>query len=96
MKGNVYYLSSFAISMKLSSNSVEFVCPTWTCDKSFYSKIFLNAKVSQPFNIRVFFSMVHVRIFCTMSNDLPSIGFDHAFHSDVIMTLLFYKDLRLT
>ena len=25
--------------------------------------IYLNAKVSQPFNIRFFFSMVHVRIF---------------------------------
>ena len=32
-----------------------------------------------------------------MSNDLPLIGFAHAFHSDVIiMTLVFSNDLRLT
>ena len=30
-----------------------------------------------------------------MSNNLPLIGFDHAFHSDVIMTLVFSNDLRL-
>ena len=47
----------------------------------------VNAKVSQPF----LFIMVYVRIFydrilcsCTMSKDLPEIGFDHDFHSDVI------------
>ena len=27
-----------------------------------------------------------------MSNDLPLFGFDHAFHSDVIMTLVFFND----
>ena len=30
-----------------------------------------------------------------MSNDLPLIGFDHAFHSGVIMKLVFFNDLRL-
>ena len=30
-----------------------------------------------------------------MSIDLPLIGFDNAFHSDVIMTLVFSNDLRL-
>ena len=30
-----------------------------------------------------------------MSYDLPLIGFDHAFHSDVIMTLVFSNDLSL-
>ena len=29
-----------------------------------------------------------------MSNDLPQIGFDHAFHSDVIMTLEYSNNLR--
>ena len=32
---------------------------------------------------------------CTMSNGLSYIGLDHAFHSDVIMTLVFSNDLRL-
>ena len=30
-----------------------------------------------------------------MSNDLPKIGFDHTFHSDAIMMLVFSNDLRL-
>ena len=31
----------------------------------------------------------------TMSNDLPLIGFDHAFYSDVIMPLVYFNNLRL-
>ena len=30
-----------------------------------------------------------------MSNDLPLIGFGHAVHSDVIMTLVFSNELHL-
>ena len=29
-----------------------------------------------------------------MSNDLPQMGFDHAFHFDVIMTLVYSDNLR--
>ena len=31
-----------------------------------------------------------------MSNDLPQMDFDHAFHSDVIMMLVYSKKLLLT
>ena len=64
--------------------------------------IYLNTKVSQPFYIC--FSSVwsmqgyfndHILCSCTMNNDLPLIGLDHDFHSDVIMTLVFSNDLRL-
>ena len=30
-----------------------------------------------------------------MWNDLPSIGFDHTLNSDVMMTLVFFNNLRL-
>ena len=64
--------------------------------------IYLNAKVSQPF-ISVFssvwskleFSYNHVPYSCTMWNDLSLIGFDHTLHSDVIMTSVFFNNLRL-
>ena len=39
--------------------------------------------------------MIIILCSSTASNDLPQIGFDHAFHSDVIMTLVFSNDLRL-
>ena len=39
--------------------SAQFIIPV----KNISIYIYLNAKVSQPFNIRVLFSMVHVRIF---------------------------------
>ena len=63
----------------------------------------LNAKVSQPFNICIFVSMVQViqNIFnyilcsCTMRNDLLLVGFEHTFHSDVIMTSVFFNNLSL-
>ena len=42
--------------------STHFIIPVKTI--SIY--IYLNAKVSQPFYIRVLFSMVHVRIFITL------------------------------
>ena len=63
-----------------------------------YEYIYLNAKVSQPFYIRVssVWSMWgyfndHILCSCTMSNDLPFIGFEHAFHSERFKDVSVYQ-----
>ena len=38
------------------------ICKYVKTDLWIYMYVYLNAKVSQPFNICIFFSMVHVRI----------------------------------
>ena len=38
----------------------------------------------------------HILCSYTMENDLPLMGCDHAFHSEVIMTLVYSNNLRLT
>ena len=37
----------------------------------------------------------HILCSCTMRIDLPLIGFGHTLHSDVIMTSVFFNNLRL-
>ena len=50
-------------------------------------EIYLNAKVLQPFCIRVFFSMVMIN---------RKSFFYHALHCDVIMTLEYSNNLHIT
>ena len=44
--------------------SSQFIIPV----KQLFVYIYLNEKVSQPFYVRVLFSMVHVRIFITLQS----------------------------
>ena len=41
------------------------------------------------------YSYNHILCSCTMQNDLPLIGFDQSLHSNVIMTSVFFNNLRL-
>ena len=56
-----------------------------------------------PFYIHCLFHLVDSRMFslsflsfCTMDYDLPSFRFAHAVNSDVIPTLVFFNNCRLT
>ena len=40
--------------------------------------------------------LYHFLSYCTMDHDLPLFRFAHAIHSDVIPTLVFFNNCRLT
>ena len=62
--------------------SAQFIIPV----KKLLVYIYLNAKVLQPFYIRVLFSMVHVRIFITLQSYFCSCTMRKIYRKSVLIT----------